>query len=92
MSYVTGSMKTLHACMQILTYFGIFKSHNFYTTGCNIVQNIYFGTKNMDYQDFTSVFVKVCKIHERGGFLQSQSHNLLICTNYVLNIIKIISQ
>ena len=34
--------------------------------------------KQLNYQDFTAVFVKMCKIRKHGGFLQSRSHNYIV--------------
>ena len=38
MIYVTGSAKTLHVRMQILTYFRTLKSHNFHVIDYNLVK------------------------------------------------------
>ena len=37
-NYVTGSVKTLHVSVQILTHFGTLKYHNSLTVSCNVVE------------------------------------------------------
>ena len=61
---VTGSAKTLHISVQILTLFRNLKSHNFQK----------FKIQNLGIQEVTIIFVKACKICKHGGFLQSWSH------------------
>ena len=38
----------------------------------------------LNYQNFIAVFVKQCKIHEHGGFLQSQSHLTYDCKQLLM--------
>ena len=70
---MTGSAKTLHVRVQILTFFTILKCHNLSIIWCSIVEILvsvqnfpalfwHIEIKNLlYYHDFTAVFVKMCK-------------------------------
>ena len=54
------------------------KCHNSLTNNVAYLLTNHFNIKHLKFdaidQDFTAIFVRLCKICERGGFSQSQSH------------------
>ena len=51
--------------------------NSFYTIWCSTVETslsfVQRTQKLVDYQDLTYVFLRLCKIHEHAGFVQSSS-------------------